>query len=118
MDIPILAVILIIFLVIEYYYFSMLKKEHFTNTNNIRYGPFQPIANTRLVDPLVCYPGTYWRNGTYSDTCSTMNQKRPMRMSVEGEPRRIPNMKYEMVCSPDEHLNRNCQFVKVYDKYY
>ncbi len=116
MDILIFVVLFIIFLIVEYYYFTQLKKENFSTS--LGYGPFNPIENTRLVDPLVCYPGTYWRTGTYNDVCLPMKQKRPLRMSVEGEPRRVPEPKYRMVCSPDEHLNRNCQMVKVYDQYY
>jgi hypothetical protein len=116
MEITIFAILIVIFVLVEYYYFSQLRKEPFSNY--LGYGPFTPIQDTRLVDPLVCYPGTYWRNGTYYDTCKQMSKGRPMRMSVEGETRRAPEAKYEMVCSPDEHLNRNCQFVKVYNRFY
>jgi hypothetical protein len=118
MEITIFVVLVVIFVIVEYYYFMKLKKEKFSNY--LGYGPFKPIENenTRLVDPLVCYPGTYWRTGTYNDVCLPMNKRRKMRMSVEGERIRAPEPRYEMICSPDKHLNRNCQFVKVYNRYY
>lgn len=71
-----------------------------------------------LVDPLACYPGTYWRNKTFKDLCVPMERKRPLRLDVEGKPIRNPEPRYEIVCDPDQHLNRNCRLVKVYDQYY
>jgi hypothetical protein len=103
---------LIVLVFLGYYHLITLRTEPFT------YGPFTPIEATRSVDPLVCYPGTYWRNGTYNDICKPMNNKRPLRMTSSGEKLRAPEAKYELVCSVDEHLKRNCQFVKVYNQYY
>jgi hypothetical protein len=108
-------IVFVLFLIlISYYYLMTRQNEGYTG---IGYGPFKPIDDTPLVDPLVCYPGTYWRNGTYYDSCKKMLSPK-MRMGVDGKPFREPEAKYKMVCSPDEHLNRNCQFVKVYDKFF
>ena len=112
----VLFLIALVFL--GYYHLITAQIEPFNNNNNNMYGPFTPIDETRSVDPLVCYPGTYWRNGTYNDICQKMNKKRPLRMTSSGEKLRAPEPRYEMVCSVDDHLNRNCQFVKVYDQYY
>jgi hypothetical protein len=43
--------------------------------------------------------------------------KRPLRMDVEGKPTRIAEPRYEMICNPDERGNRNCQMVKVYNRF-
>jgi hypothetical protein len=106
---------LIVLVFIGYYYLITLKTEPFSGYS---YGPFKPIEETRSVDPLVCYPGTYWRNSTYNDICKQMSDKRPLRMTSSGEKIRAPEVRYEMVCSVDDHLTRNCQFVKVYNEYY
>ena len=111
----VLFIIVLIFL--GYYYLVNQSVESFSGYN-VGYGPFKPIEETRSVDPLVCFPGTYWRNGTYYDLCKKMSAGRPMRMDVEGNSYRAPEAKYEMVCSVDDHLNRNCQFVKIYNKFY
>ena len=106
-------ILFVLFLIaISYYYLTTRQNEGY-----LSFGPFTPIAETPLVDPLVCYPGTYWRNGTYNDMCMKKSKTMKMRMSVDGKPYREPEAKYKMVCFPDQHLNRNCQFVKVYEKY-
>jgi len=106
-------VVLIIFIIVFVCYgYMYYKNEQFVN-----YGPFNPIEEQGLVDPLVCYPGTYWRNKSYQDICRPMTLKRPMRMDVEGKPFRLPEPRYEMICNPDERGNRNCQMVKVYKHY-
>ena len=83
--------------------------------NNLNYGPFEPLnLNSRLVDPMVCHRGTYWRNKSYDNICKPINKNRPQRMSVEGEKRREPQLKYQMVCNSDN----SCKLIKVYNKYY
>ena len=94
-------------------YFSNEKFENQNQTLN--YGPLQSIPETRMTDPYVCFPGTYWRNKSYKDICLPMKNKRPQRMSVEREHTRPVEPRYELVCSPDEKGNRNCQMVKVYN---
>jgi hypothetical protein len=106
-------IIFVLFLIAISYYYLMTRK----NEGYLTYGPFKPINETPMVDPLVCYPGTYWRNKTYKDLCRPMNKKRQSRMAVDGKPFREPEVKYKMVCFPDKHLNRNCKFVKVYNNY-
>lgn len=106
-------IIFIIFLIAISYYYLMTRQ----NESYLSYGPFTAINETPLVDPYACYPGTYWRSNTYNDICMKKTNAIKMRMSVDGKPFREPEAKYKMVCSPDEHLNRNCQFVKVYEKY-
>ena len=107
--------VLIIFCVIIVCYFYMYQKnEKFSNPE---YGPFLPVEPHGLIDPLVCYPGTYWRNNSYQDICKPMAIKRPLRMDVEGKPTRIAEPRYEMICNPDERGNRNCQMVKVYNRF-
>ena len=90
--------------------------------NNLNYGSFEPLnLNSRLVDPMVCHRGTYWRNKSYDDICKPINKNRPQRMSVEGEKRREPQLKYQMVCNNNNNNSRNnssCKLVKVYNKYY
>ncbi len=97
--------------------FMYYKNETFTSEYSYRYGPFEPVDETRLVDPLVCYPGTYWRNKSYKNICKRVTMERPMRLTTEGKSNRIPEPRYEMVCNPDQRGNRNCQMVKVYDQY-
>ena len=107
-------VVLIIFIIIITCNVYMYRK----NEQFINFGPFQAVKPEQdLIDPLVCYPGTYWRNKSYQDICRPMTQKRPMRMDVEGNPVRVAEARYEMVCNPDERGNRNCQMVKVYNRY-
>ena len=107
-------VVLIIFIIIIACNVYMYRK----NEQFINFGPFQAVKPDQdLIDPLVCYPGTYWRNKSYQDICRPMTQKRPMRMDVEGNPVRVAEARYEMVCNPDERGNRNCQMVKVYNRY-
>ena len=89
--------------------------------NNLNYGPFEASnhnLNSRLVDPTVCHRGTYWRNKAYDAICKPINKNRPQRMSVEGEKRRDPQLKYQMVCHKNFNGNRDCKLVKVYNKYY
>jgi hypothetical protein len=107
-------VVLIIFIIIIACNLYMYRK----NEQFINFGPFQAVKPEQdLIDPLVCYPGTYWRNKSYQDICRPMTQKRPMRMDVEGNPVRVAEARYEMVCNPDERGNRNCQMVKIYNHY-
>ena len=107
---------ILLIIILGVYLLINQKNEKF---NNLNYGPFQTLnSNSRLIDPMVCYRGTYWRNKSYDDICIPINKNRPQRMSVEGEPRREPQVKYQMVCNPDKHLNRNCQLVKVYNTFY
>jgi hypothetical protein len=116
----IIAIIVYLYLIVQKNQ-KTVKSEGFCSGayRRLRAGPFQPVPVTsNLVDPLVCYPGTYWRNGTYQDSCYKMSQLRPSRMDVEGNAVREPEKKYKMVCSVDDHLNRNCQMLKVYDRYY
>ncbi len=107
-------IVLIIFVIIIACYVYMYRK----NEQFINYGPFNPIQpQGDLIDPLVCYPGTYWRNKSYQDICRPMTLKRPMRMDVEANPVRLAEPRYEMVCNPDQRGNRNCQMVKIYKHY-
>jgi hypothetical protein len=108
-------IVLILFLfILALYVYMYYKNEQFIN-----FGPFKPVPESQeLIDPLVCYPGTYWRNKSYQDICRPMSIKRPMRMDVEGKPSRLAEPRYEMVCNPDERGNRNCQMVKVYNRYF
>lgn len=107
----------IIFIVIIGCYFYMYIKNE-TFANYLEAGPFNPLDNnTQLVDPLVCFPGTYWRNNSYQDICKPMTMARPMRIDVEGNAKRLPEPRYEIMCDPDERGNRNCQMVKIFDKY-
>jgi len=103
------------------------QNEKFNNLN-LNYGPFKPLnsnhnLNSRLVDPMACHRGTYWRNKAYDAICKPLNKNRPERMSVEGEKRREPQLKYQMVCNRNLNNNNNntdtnCKLVKVYNKYY
>ena len=110
-------IVLIIFMIIIICYsMAYFSNEKFENQNQtLNYGPFQSIPETRMTDPYVCFPGTYWRNKSYKDICLPMKNKRPQRMSVEREHTRPVEPRYELVCSPDEKGNRNCQMVKVYN---
>ena len=120
-------IVLIIFLIIILCYsIAYFSNEKFENQNQnqtenqtqkLNFGPFKSIPETRMTDPYVCFPGTYWRNKSYKDICLPMKNKRPQRMSVEGENTRPSEPRYELVCSPDERGNRNCQMVKIYNTY-
>jgi hypothetical protein len=108
-------VLVIFIIIIGCYVYMYIKNETFVNY--LETGPFQPLASDGLVDPLVCFPGTYWRNNSYQDICKPMTMARPMRMDVEGNAKRIPEARYEIMCNPDDKGNRNCQMVKIFDKY-
>ncbi len=110
-------IVLVIFIIIIIcYLMAYFSNEKFEN-QGLNYGPFQSIEETKMNDPYVCFPGTYWRNKTYKDICLPMNKKRPQRMSVEREKTRPSEPRYKLICSPDERGNRNCQMVKVYNHY-
>jgi hypothetical protein len=106
----IVLIIFIIIIVCNIYMY--MSNEGFTNCSS-NSGMPQMV----MVDSLACFPGTYWRNKSYQDMCAPVSMRRPMRMDVEGKPARLPEPRYEMVCNPDERGNRNCQMVKVYNKY-
>lgn len=76
------------------------------------------FENHSPVDQYSCYPGTYWRSKTYDSICQKSKEKHPERLTVEGEKFRTPDSRYQMVCTTNKHLQRNCRLVKVYDKYY
>ena len=91
--------------------FMYMSNEGFVNCNT------NTMPKMAMIDSLACFPGTYWRNKSYQDMCSPVTMYRPMRMDVEGKPYRLPEARYEMVCNPDQRGNRNCQMVKVYNRF-
>lgn len=114
----------------EYSQKPLLKKEEFI-----------PVVASDV------FPGTYWRNNSLrqSDQCLSCNNKTehscsyrpPQALDIEFQapvaspssfgqdfeeykrlPVRYPEPRFQMVCSVNDHLQRNCYWKKVYNNYY
>lgn len=120
----ILSLSLILLYFIDKYILVNNLNNHFTNpeSNNTICNYLKTTkkvySKSALVDPLACYRGTYWRNKSYDNVCLPLTCDKPKRLTTDGKRIRLPEARYEIVCNPDQHLNRNCKMVKVYRKFY
>ena len=91
----------------------------YLNSRKSRKEGFQPIPPGNLVDPNVCYPGTYWRQNTYKNICNPVTTSRPQKVTTDGYiSARTPDSRYRLVCTVDEHLTRDCRLIKVSDEHF
>jgi hypothetical protein len=102
--------LLIVLLILIYLNINQNIKQNVKQTKE----GFEPILPGNLVDPNVCYPGTYWRHNTYKSACQPTTTSNPPKITTDGcIGARTPDSRYRLVCTVDEHLTRDCRLVKV-----